>query len=104
MDAPYLGLAAASEHRPIASKWPTSAAAGAFGAIVLACLRWPQNSEAHIHLVGRNTKKAAFPARSTRDVHGGMGHVHLADIGDSVDRITGPSIASPRGRWLRYTS
>ena len=41
-----------------------------------------------VHLVERNTKKAAFLREALR-VTGSRGTVHLADIGDSVDRITG---------------
>ena len=42
-----------------------------------------------IHLVERNAKKAAFLREALR-VTNSPGKVHLADIGDSVDRITGP--------------
>ena len=41
-----------------------------------------------IHLVERNAKKAAFLREALR--FNSPGKVHLADIGDSVDRITGP--------------
>ena len=45
---------------------------------------------AHIQLVERNGKKAAFLREALR-VTGGAGTVHLADIGDIVDRIAGPT-------------
>jgi 16S rRNA (guanine527-N7)-methyltransferase len=41
-----------------------------------------------VHLVERNAKKAAFLREAVR-VTSSRGTVHLADIGDSVDRITG---------------
>ena len=43
---------------------------------------------AHIHLVERNAKKAAFLREALR-VTGASGTVHLADIGDIVDRFAG---------------
>jgi 16S rRNA (guanine527-N7)-methyltransferase len=42
-----------------------------------------------VHLIERNAKKAAFLREALR-VTGAPGIVHLADIGDIVDRITGP--------------
>ncbi len=42
-----------------------------------------------IHLVERNAKKAAFLREALR-VTNAPGTVHLADIGDSVDRLPGP--------------
>ena len=44
---------------------------------------------ANIHLVERNAKKAAFLREAVR-VTSAAGTVHLAGIGDIVDRITGP--------------
>ena len=41
-----------------------------------------------VHLVERNAKKAAFLREALR-VTNSPGTVHLADIGDSVDRIAG---------------
>ena len=41
-----------------------------------------------VHLVERNAKKAAFLREAVR-VTAAPGTVHLADIGDSVDRIAG---------------
>ena len=48
-----------------------------------------ETPEARIHLVERNAKKAAFLREALR-ITNSPGMVHLADIGDSVDRITGP--------------
>ena len=42
-----------------------------------------------VHLIERNAKKAAFLREALR-VTQSPGVIHLADIGDSVDRITGP--------------
>src|SRR6266478_10226711 len=42
-----------------------------------------------LHLVERNAKKAAFLREALR-VTGARGMVHLTEIGDTVDRITGP--------------
>ncbi|HEX7921470.1 MAG TPA: RsmG family class I SAM-dependent methyltransferase, partial [Bradyrhizobium sp.] len=44
---------------------------------------------ARIHLVERIAKKAAFLREAIR-VTASPGTVHLADIGDTVDRIAGP--------------
>jgi len=55
---------------------------------VLACAL-AEMPGASIHLVERIAKKAAFLREAIR-VTGSPGTVHLADIGDSVDRITGP--------------
>ena len=71
--------------------------------MVLACaLAETPLANANIHLIERNAKKAAFLREAIR-VTGSKGTVHLADIGDSVDKnLRTPSIASLRGRWLRY--
>jgi 16S rRNA (guanine527-N7)-methyltransferase len=55
---------------------------------VLACAL-AQTSGAVVHLVERNAKKAAFLREALR-VTAASGVVHLADIGDSVDRIARP--------------
>src|SRR5260370_10128900 len=47
-----------------------------------------ETSGATVHLVERNAKKAAFLREALR-VTNSPGTVHLTDIGDSVDRITG---------------
>src|SRR5206468_10320228 len=56
--------------------------------VVLACAL-AEVPHAHIHLVERNAKKASFLREALR-VTGSAGTVHLADIGDIVDRIVGP--------------
>jgi 16S rRNA (guanine527-N7)-methyltransferase len=55
---------------------------------VLACAL-AEIPDTMVHLVERNAKKAAFLREALR-VTNSRGTVHLADIGDSVDRITGP--------------
>ena len=50
--------------------------------------RWPDISGATVHLIERNAKKAAFLREALR-VTNAPGTVHLADIGDNVDRIVG---------------
>ena len=55
--------------------------------MVLACAL-AEVSDARVHLVERNAKKAAFLREALR-VTNTSGTVHLADIGDSVDRIVG---------------
>ena len=56
--------------------------------MVLACAL-AESPGAMIHLVERNAKKAAFLREALR-VTNSPGKVHLSEIGDSVDRITGP--------------
>jgi 16S rRNA (guanine527-N7)-methyltransferase len=73
---------------PSAARWADLGSGGGFPGIVLACAL-AQTSGAMIHLVERNAKKAAFLREALR-VTSAPGTVHLADIGDSVDRITGP--------------
>jgi len=72
---------------PSAVLWTDLGAGGGFPGIVLAC-GLAETPGAMIHLVERNAKKAAFLREALR-VTGSPGMVHLADIGDSVDRITG---------------
>ena len=76
-----LGLA------PSAVRWADLGSGGGFPGVVLAC-GLAETPGARIHLVERNAKKAAFLREALR-VTGAPGTVHLADIGDSVDRITG---------------
>jgi 16S rRNA (guanine527-N7)-methyltransferase len=76
-----LGLA------PSAVRWADLGSGGGFPGIVLAC-GLAETSGAMVHLVERNAKKAAFLREALR-VTGSPGMVYLADIGDSVDRITG---------------
>ena len=56
--------------------------------MVLACAL-AETPGAMVHLVERNAKKAAFLREALR-VTDVRGMVHLAEIGDTVDRITGP--------------
>ena len=73
---------------PSARVWADLGSGGGFPGVVLACAL-AEMPGAVIHLVERNAKKAAFLREALR-VTGAPGKVHLADIGDSVDRITGP--------------
>jgi 16S rRNA (guanine527-N7)-methyltransferase len=73
---------------PSAKVWADLGSGGGFPGVVLACAL-AEMPGAVIHLVERNAKKAAFLREALR-VTGAPGTVHLADIGDSVDRITGP--------------
>src|SRR5476649_1690065 len=73
---------------PAARIWADLGSGGGFPGVVLACAL-ADTPGARIHLVERNAKKAAFLREALR-VTGSPGTVHLADIGDSVDRITGP--------------
>jgi 16S rRNA (guanine527-N7)-methyltransferase len=77
-----LGLA------PSAVRWADLGSGGGFPGVVLAC-GLAETPGARIHLVERNAKKAAFLREALR-VTNSLGMVHLADIGDNVDRITGP--------------
>jgi 16S rRNA (guanine527-N7)-methyltransferase len=72
---------------PSAKTWADLGSGGGFPGVVLACAM-AETSGAQVHLVERNAKKAAFLREALR-VTSGAGTVHLADIGDSVDRITG---------------
>ena len=68
--------------------WVDLGSGGGFPGVVLACAL-AETPGAMVHLVERNAKKAAFLREALR-VTGSRGTVHLADIGDSVDRIQGP--------------
>jgi len=72
---------------PLAKTWVDLGSGGGFPGVVLACAL-AGTPGACVHLVERNAKKAAFLREALR-VTGSPGTVHLADIGDSVDRITG---------------
>jgi 16S rRNA (guanine527-N7)-methyltransferase len=72
---------------PSALTWADLGSGGGFPGVVLAC-GLAETPGARIHLVERNAKKAAFLREALR-ITGAPGTVHLADIGDSVDRITG---------------
>ena len=73
---------------PAAQTWVDLGSGGGFPGVVLACALAGKPG-AMVHLVERNTKKAAFLREAIR-VTASPGTVHLADIGDSVDRIAGP--------------
>lgn len=73
---------------PAAKVWADLGSGGGFPGIVLACAL-ADAPDTMVHLVERNAKKAAFLREALR-VSNGRGKVHLADIGDNVDRITGP--------------
>jgi 16S rRNA (guanine527-N7)-methyltransferase len=72
---------------PSARIWVDLGSGGGFPGVVLACAL-VETSGARVHLVERNAKKAAFLREALR-VTNSPGTVHLADIGDIVDRITG---------------
>ncbi len=72
---------------PSAVRWVDLGSGGGFPGIVLACAL-AETPGAMIYLVERNAKKAAFLREALR-VTRSPGTVHLAEIGDSVDRITG---------------
>jgi 16S rRNA (guanine527-N7)-methyltransferase len=73
---------------PSARTWADLGSGGGFPGVVLACAL-AETPDALVHLVERNAKKAAFLREALR-VTNSRGQVHLTDIGDSVDRITGP--------------
>jgi 16S rRNA (guanine527-N7)-methyltransferase len=73
---------------PSAKIWADLGSGGGFPGLVLACAL-AETPGATVHLVERNAKKAAFLREALR-VTNSPGTVHLTDIGDSVDRITGP--------------
>ena len=72
---------------PSATLWVDLGSGGGFPGIVLACVL-AETPGAVIHLIERNAKKAAFLREALR-ITSAPGVIHLADIGDSVDRITG---------------
>jgi 16S rRNA (guanine527-N7)-methyltransferase len=73
---------------PAAKTWADLGSGGGFPGVVLACAL-AATPGARVHLVERNAKKAAFLREALR-VTGSPGTVHPSDIGDNVDRITGP--------------
>jgi 16S rRNA (guanine527-N7)-methyltransferase len=73
---------------PSAKTWADLGSGGGFPGVVLACAL-ADTPGAKVHLVERNAKKAAFLREALR-ITASPGTVHLAEIGDSVDRITGP--------------
>ena len=73
---------------PSAKVWVDLGSGGGFPGIVLACAL-TETPGATIHLVERNAKKAAFLREAIR-VTASPGTVHLSEIRDIVDRISGP--------------
>ncbi|THD71011.1 MAG: 16S rRNA (guanine(527)-N(7))-methyltransferase RsmG [Bradyrhizobium sp.] len=73
---------------PPAKTWADLGSGGGFPGVVLACTL-AETPNAMVHLIERNAKKAAFLREALR-VTNSPGTVHLSDIGDNVDRITGP--------------
>src|SRR6516162_10357960 len=68
---------------PSAKKWVDLGSGGGFPGAVIACAL-AQTPGAHVLLIERNAKKAAFLREALR-VTGGPGTVHLSDIVDYVD-------------------
>src|SRR6202047_480085 len=73
---------------PSAKIWIDLGSGGGFPGVVLACAL-AETPGAMVDLIERNAKKAAFLREALR-VTNSSGTVHLADIGDNVDRITRP--------------
>lgn len=73
---------------PAARRWADLGSGGGFPGIVLACALAGVPGT-RVHLVERIAKKAAFLREAIR-VTTSPGVVHLTEIGDNVDRITGP--------------
>ena len=73
---------------PSATRWADLGSGGGFPGVVLACAM-AGTPGANVHLVERIAKKAAFLREVVR-ITTSPGVVHLAEIGDNVDRITGP--------------
>lgn len=73
---------------PSAIVWADLGSGGGFPGVVLACAL-AGTPGAMVHLIERNAKKAAFLREALR-ITSAPGMVHLAEIGDNVDRITGP--------------
>jgi len=70
---------------PSAKVWVDLGSGGGFPGVVLACAL-EETPGANVHLVERNAKKAAFLREAVR-ITSAAGTVHLAGIGDIVDRI-----------------
>jgi 16S rRNA (guanine527-N7)-methyltransferase len=73
---------------PSAKVWIDLGSGGGFPGVVLACAL-AAIPGARVHLVERNSKKAAFLREALR-VTGAPGVVHAEGIEDTVDRIEGP--------------
>ncbi len=72
---------------PSSKLWIDLGSGGGFPGVVLACAL-ADTPGTMVHLVERIAKKAAFLREAIR-VTGSPGTVHLADIGDTVDRFAG---------------
>ena len=70
---------------PAAKVWVDLGSGGGFPGVVLACAL-ADMPDTKVHLVERNAKKAAFLREAVR-VTSAPATVHLAEIGDIVDRI-----------------
>src|ERR1700761_4641584 len=73
---------------PAAKTWVDFGSGGGFPGLVLACAL-ADTPGATVHLIERNGKKAGFLREALR-VTGAAAVIHLADIKDTVDRISGP--------------
>jgi 16S rRNA (guanine527-N7)-methyltransferase len=73
---------------PSAKVWVDLGSGGGFPGVVLACAL-AEIPGARVHLVERNSKKAAFLREALR-ITAAPGIVHAAGIEDIVDRIEGP--------------
>jgi 16S rRNA (guanine527-N7)-methyltransferase len=73
---------------PTAKTWVDLGSGGGFPGIVLACVM-AEVSAAKVHLVERNSKKAAFLREALR-ITSAPGIVHATGIEDIVDSIEGP--------------
>jgi 16S rRNA (guanine527-N7)-methyltransferase len=74
--------------KPDAKIWVDLGSGGGFPGVVLACAL-AEIPGAQVHLVERIAKKAAFLREAIR-VTRAPGVVHLSEIGDSVEKWTGP--------------
>ncbi|NOJ49618.1 16S rRNA (guanine(527)-N(7))-methyltransferase RsmG [Bradyrhizobium archetypum] len=82
---------------PSAKIWVDLGSGGGFPGVVLACALAGM-PDANVHLVERNAKKAAFLREAVR-ITSAAATVHLAGIGDIVDRI-GSSVDCVTARAL----
>jgi 16S rRNA (guanine527-N7)-methyltransferase len=73
---------------PTAKLWLDLGSGGGFPGVVLACAL-AEVRDAQVHMVERNAKKAAFLREACR-VTGSSGVVHLSEIGDIVEKWSGP--------------
>jgi 16S rRNA (guanine527-N7)-methyltransferase len=73
---------------PNAKTWVDLGSGGGFPGVVLACAL-ADTPEARVHLIERNSKKAAFLREALR-ITSAPGIVHATGIEDIVDRIEGP--------------